>query len=130
MSNKVTLITAPDDIVVDGLRILLVGLTSAQSALFSDALNKFNSIPNTIIYIWNQNDDLAWLFDKKHKSQFIIFNSEMDNQELVGYFSAQSKSHYFGVLRSLGIINNRVIHDLDQLLIILKEQIHFYEQSK
>lgn len=130
MSNKVTLITAPDDIVVDGLRILLVGLTSAQSALFSDALNKFNSIPNTIIYIWNQNDDLTWLFDKKHKSRFIIFNSEMDNQELVGYFSAQSKSHYFGVLRSLEIINNRAIHDLDQLLIILKEQIHFYEQSK
>jgi chromosome condensin MukBEF complex kleisin-like MukF subunit len=130
MSNKVTLITAPDDIVVDGLRILLVGLTSAQSALFSDALNKFNSIPNTIIYIWNQTDDLTWLFDKKHKSQFIIFNSEMDNQELVGYFSAQSKSHYFGVLRSLEIINNRVVHDLDQLLILLKEQIHFYEQSK
>jgi hypothetical protein len=129
MSNKVTLVTAPDDVIADGLRILLVGLTSAQSAVVSDALNNLTTIPNTVIYIWNQNDDLAWLFDKKHKSQFVIFNSEIDNRELVGYFSAYTKSHYFGVLRSLEIINNRAIYDLDQLLIILKEQIQIYEQS-
>jgi hypothetical protein len=129
MTNKVTLVTAPDDVIVDGLRILLVGLTSAQSAVVSDALNNLTTIPNTIIYIWNQHDDLVWLFDKKHKSQLVIFNSEIDNRELVGYFSAYAKSHYFGILRSLEIINNRAIYDLDQLLIILKEQIQIYEQS-
>jgi hypothetical protein len=129
MSNKVTLVTAPDDIISDGLRILLVGLTSAQSAVISDALNDLNTIPNTVIYIWNQHEDLPWLFDKKQKSQLIIFNSEIDNKELVGYLSAQSKAHYFGVLRSLEIINSRAIYDLDQLLVILKEQIHLYEQS-
>jgi hypothetical protein len=129
MTNKVTLVTAPDDVIVDGLRILLVGLTSAQSAVVSDALNNLTTIPNTIIYIWNQHDDLVWLFDKKHKSQLVIFNSEIDNRELVGYFSAYAKSHYFGILRSLEIINSRAIYDLDQLLIILKEQIQIYEQS-
>jgi hypothetical protein len=32
------------------------------------------------------------------------------------------------VLRSLEIINNRAIYDLDQLLVILKEHIQIYEQ--
>jgi hypothetical protein len=129
MSNKVTLVTAPDDIITDGLRILLVGLTTAQSSVISDALNNLDTIPNTVIYIWNQHDDLPWVFDKKQKSQLIIFNSEMDNKELVGYFAAQSKAHYFGILRSLEIINSRAIYDLDQLLVILKEHIQVYEQS-
>ncbi len=128
MTNKVTLITAPDDVIEDGLRILLVGLTSAQSAIISDALKSMKQIPNTIIYVWN-NDPLPWLFDKKSKSQMIIFNAEIENSELVGYLAAQAKSHYFGILRSLDIINNRAIYDLDQFLIILKENISTYEQQ-
>lgn len=128
MTNKVTLVTAPDDVIDDGLRILLVGLTSAQSAIVSDALKAMKQIPNTIIYVWN-NDPLPWLFDKKIKSQLIVFNTEIENTELVGYLAAQSKSHYFGILRSLDIINNRAIYDLDQFLIILKEHIVLYEQQ-
>lgn len=128
MTNKVSLVTDPDDVLEDSFRILLVGLNQSQNSIVSDALNKLSDIPNIVIYIWN-NESLEWLFDKKNKSQVIIFNAEMPNDELIGYFSAHTKAHYFGLLKTLGIINNRVIHDLDEFLIILQKYILTYEQQ-
>jgi len=128
MTNKVSLVTDPDDVLEDSFRILLVGLNQTQTSIISDSLHKTAEMPNVVIYIWN-NESLEWLFDKKNKSHLIVFNAEADNGELVGYFAAYNKAHYFGILKSLGIINNRVIHDSDEFSIILQKYIITYEQQ-
>jgi hypothetical protein len=128
MTNKVSLVTDPDDVLEDSFRILLVGLNQIQTSIISDSLHKTVDMPNVVIYIWN-NESLEWLFDKKNKSHLIVFNAETNNDELVGYFAAHSKAHYFGILKSLGIINNRVIHDSDEFSTILQKYIITYEQQ-
>lgn len=129
MSNKLSLVTAPDDIPQDSLRVLLVSLTGDQTKIISDVLTEFDNIPNTVLYVWNVTDSTEWLFDKKNKSDIIIFNASQDNQELVGYLAAQPNSYYFGVLRTLGIINNNIIHDMNQCFELIKETITAYEQQ-
>lgn len=129
MSNKLSLVTAPDDIPQDSLRVLLVSLTADQTKIISDVLTEFDKIPNTVLYVWNVMDSTEWLFDKKNKSNIIIFNASQDNQELVGYLAAQPNSYYFGVLKTLGIINNNIIHDMNQCFELIKETITAYEQQ-
>lgn len=129
MSNKLSLVTAPDDIPQDSLRVLLVSLTADQTKIISDVLTEFDNIPNTVLYVWNVMDSTEWLFDKKNKSNIIIFNASQDNQELVGYLAAQPNSYYFGVLKTLGIINNNIIHDMNQCFELIKETITAYEQQ-
>lgn len=114
MNNKLSLVTAPDDLTDDGLRILLVDLKPEYSTIISKALTALDNIPNTIIYVWENGESIDWLLDKKQKSSVLIFDAESSNRELVGYFSAQPNSYYFGTLRLLGIINKSSIFDEEQ----------------
>ena len=72
MTDKIILVTQPDDIQEDGLRILLVDLTSEQSQVLSDALRMVQSSVSIIIYS-AQNSGIDWILDKKNKSKIIIF---------------------------------------------------------
>lgn len=128
MVNKVTLVTEPDDIEQDGLRILLTNLDNEQSQIISDSLTKLNYVPNTILYIWNQGD-ISWLIDKKHKSDFIIFNAESENEIITGYMSAQKNSAYFGTLKNLSEVNPRRIYNEEECTKLLQNVIGIYEQQ-
>ena len=123
MSDKVILITPPDDVLLDGLRILLVDLTPEQSQLISNALTQIESIPTVIVYVWKTNDSIDWLLDKKLKNELIIFNAESENNVIVGYMAAQANSHYFGTLRSLSLANDSTIYNTDQIINILEKTI-------
>jgi hypothetical protein len=119
MTDKVVVVTSPDDVLIDGYRILIVGLTSEQSKVISDALLSIDYDDNVILYIWESGDS-DWLLDKKHKSNLIIFNADHDNQLLVGYMAAQKNSHYFGYLKFLASANAKSIYaseDAENLLI-------------
>jgi len=96
LMNKITLVTPPDDISQDGLRILCVSLTPDQDQVVSQAITKQSDLPNTIIYVWKNGEPLEWLFDKKLKSNIIIFNGCSDSGEINGYLAAQPNSYYFG----------------------------------
>lgn len=126
--NKIILVTSPDDVSVDAVRILLVGLDKSQQDIVSTALQELEDIPNIVVYVWKDND-LDWLFDKKLKSNLVIFNAELDKQELVGYFAAQSNAYYMGNLLSLDKINNRPIYDFEQCLNIIKEKVIAHEKK-
>lgn len=128
MTNKITLITPPDDIFDDALRVLLVDLTQQQSQLVSDALNSINISIDLIAYVWNNAHTVEWLIDKKHKSQLIIFNADSENSELNGYLSAHSNSYYMGTLRSIGITTKRAIKDQSQCSEILNHFIVEYDK--
>lgn len=128
MNSKVILVTDPDDVAYDGVRLLLVNLTADQTQLLSTALSKINNLPMVVLYIWN-NSSSDWLFDKKHKSQHIIFNAEHENQLITGYMSAQRNSSYFGILKNLAKVNTKAIYSIDDCIKLLETVIGTYEQQ-
>ena len=128
MNSKVVLVTDPDDVAYDGVRLLLVNLTADQTQLLSTALSKINNLPIIILYIWD-NSSLDWLFDKKHKSQHIIFNAENHNELIAGYMSAQHNSSYFGILKNLAKVNTKAIYSIDDCIKLLETVIGTYEQQ-
>lgn len=127
--NKITLVTSPDDVVIDAFRILCVDLTVDQNQLVSDAITGLEGIADAVIYVWNTGEDLSWLFDKKQKCQLIIFNGVHANGEVIGYLAAQPNSYYFGPLKSLELVNNRDIYDVVSLQETLTINIKRYEQK-
>jgi hypothetical protein len=127
MTDKVIVVTDPDDIVIDGLRILLVDLSLEHTQLISDALTKIDKIPTIITYMWQSNNSVDWLLDKKHKSWLIIFNADSQNDIVTGYLAAQRNSYYFGTLKNLSKANTRVINSSHELLDLLLLTIAKYE---
>lgn len=128
MRNKITLVTPPDDIIVDGFRILTYDLEPHQSQLISEALVKLDNIPSTVIYIANGKDDPSWIIDKKQKCSIIVLNAESLDQTMVGYLIAQRNSYYFGNLRSITGVNNSAIQNIEELKNTLEEHIIRYEK--
>ena len=123
MTDKVILVTPPDDILVDAVRFLLVDLTRDQTQHISDTLARLDSFKTIVLYMWNSNDSVEWLLDKKLKSQGILFNADSDNDLITGYMAAQPNAHYFGTLRSLGNANNRAIYNIDQIYNLMEKTI-------
>ena len=128
MSDKVIVVTPPDDVLIDGLRILLVDLTTEQSQIVSNALLEVNSPYSIVNYVWKMGDSIEWMMDKKVKSDLIIFNCDQSNngaiELIIGYIAAQPNSHYFGTLRDLHLVNNSAIYNTDQIITILENAIH------
>ena len=119
MTDRITIVTTPDDILIDGIRILLVNLTDDQSYCVSTALKQSNVKNDIIVYLSN-NIDWDWIIDKKQKSDLIIFNSDSENSMLVGYLTAQSNSYYFGTLKDLHRANNRAIYTTEDIIFLLE----------
>ncbi len=126
MTDKVILVTYPDDILDDGVRILLVDLTEEQNEVVSRALTEFETIPLVIVYPWKIGDNVNWLFDKMHKSHLIIFNADSNDTTLVGYFAGKPNSFYFGELGQLKIVNRSAIFDVVQTKEVLKYTFRKY----
>ena len=110
MTEKVLVVTQPDDVVLDGFRLLLVDLDSEQTKIISDVLLEISSPYTIITYMWGSNDNSYWLLDKKAKSNLIIFNANSQNELIVGYIAAQKNSHYFGTLKILAQANAKAIY--------------------
>lgn len=119
MTNKLIMVTAPDDTLINGGRITVIDLTVDQTALVSTALTELDSISCIVTYVWSEHDDVSWALDKIQKSQIIIFNADSTNQTLIGYVAGKMNSYYFGTLKSLNQVNNSVIYDVDHCKTIL-----------
>lgn len=126
--NRITLITEPDDLARDAFRILCVDLNTDQTQIVSDSLTAVENELECVVYVWNSNDSDTWLFDKKQKSNLIIFNACSYNSELVGYLAAQPNSLYFGPLKFLSHINDRDIYDVTVCKSFLIQYMQRYEQ--
>jgi hypothetical protein len=126
MTEKLLLVTAPDDTLENGVRIAVVGLSSEHGSLVSQALGELETPPCVVTYVWNETDPIEWLIDKLHKSEIVLFNAEIENQTLAGYLASKSNAYYFGTLRSLNVVNTSVIHDLNQCKNILERTFKKY----
>ena len=126
MTDKVVLVTYPDDVLDDAVRILLVDLTEDQSNIVSQSLTELASIPLVVAYSWRIGDSIEWLIDKTHKSQLIIFNADSDDLTLVGYYAGKLNSFYFGDIGQMKIVNRSAIFDVVQTKEILKHTFRKY----
>lgn len=129
MADKIILVTAPDDVDIDGIRICLVDLSKEQGSLVSAALQKYDGIVDIVVYVQTTVTDIRWILDKRHRSELTIFNADSLNQTLVGYFAAQPNSYYFGTLRDLNRVNNRVLYTEEDCLAVLNSTIGRYERK-
>ena len=128
MTDKVLVATSPDDVLIDGFRLLLVDLDSAQTKVLSDTLLDLKLDTTVIVYLWAGADPMSWLLDKRSKANLIIFNADSANELVVGYMAAQKKSHYFGNLKLLAGANSSVLYALEDCTNLLKASISNYEQ--
>jgi hypothetical protein len=123
MTNKIVLVTSPDDVVEMGQRISVVDLDIEQSDELSQAL-KMLELPDTVIvYRWTIGDNVDWLIDKIYKSNAVIFNADSLNQTLVGFLAAQKNSAYFNNLPSLNNVNKSMLYNRDQCLTFLYQNL-------
>jgi hypothetical protein len=124
MSDKILLVTEPDDSLLEGIRIFLFDLDPEQYAIFSLSILDFDSVPLTVVYNSSVSTNTTWIIDKILKSDLIVFNANSLNQQIVGYLSAKPESYYFGELRELSLINNSKIFDQHQLKDILEKKFN------
>jgi hypothetical protein len=121
MSDKILVVTAPDDTILDGVRILHVNLSEEQRQIVSNAMLS-SEVSHTIInYVWNSNDPVSWLLDKKSKCNFILFNADSVLDLIVGYIAAHPQSYYFGTLRDLHLVNDRAIYNTNDVVSLLEK---------
>lgn len=131
MKNQITLVSPPDDILHDGLRIILVNLDQEQTQMVSEALLTFESVPPLVLYVWNMGNSIEWLLDKKSKSDLIMFNANSEPngaiELIIGYMAAHSNSIYMGNLKDLSKANPRAIYDVESLREIFIQIFKKYE---
>ena len=124
MSDKILVVTPPDDTLINGIRILHVELNEEQSMIVSSALMNSNTQHTVVNYVWKMGDSVEWLLDKVIKSDFILLNADSPNngatELIIGYIAAQPNSYYFGNLRDLNLVNKSVIYNSDQIINILE----------
>ncbi len=126
MTDKILVITPPDDILLQGIRILHVNLNEEQSAIVSAALMQSTLPHNIVNYVWKMGNRVDWLLDKSTKSNIIIFNATNLNGDsglavMLGWIAAQPQSYYFGDLKDLQLVNDRAIYTSDDLLNIMEK---------
>ena len=128
MNDQITVVTQPDDIPhVDAPRILCVDLGPEQAKVISDSLLNIKLDNLVVLYMWKEGDSIDWVLDKKIKSDLIFFNAESFLKDVVGYFSAQRKSHYFGKLLNFNLANPREVYAVEDCQSILENFLRDYE---
>jgi len=123
VKNKITIITPPDDIPQDGVRILVYGCKEEHTLLISSVIYQLEDCKPTIIYVSNGQKDSEWTLDKKLKCSIIVFNAEAEDQTMIGYLAAQTNSYYFGQLRTLNTVNSNKIDSKEQLTTIIGDLV-------
>lgn len=119
MSDRVVVVTAPDDFLVDGFRFMLVDLTETQTHIVSSALLSLTHTGSIVVYTYKSSDPIDWFLDKKSKCNFIIFNADANNDILVGYVAAHKHSYYFGTLKTLSKANKSAIYSVQDVVNLL-----------
>lgn len=126
MQDNIILVSEPDDVLLQGFRILLFDLDPTQGDIFTKSITTIDTLPQTIVYSFTYGQPVAWLIDKLLKCQLIIFNAESHHSHLVGYISANRNSYYFGELRDLSLVNKSVIYGIDDCREILTKHLRTY----
>lgn len=132
MTDRILVVTPPDDVLLQGIRILHVHLNEEQSSIISNALMQSNLPHNIINYVWKMGNRVDWLLDKTPKCDLILFNADGPTDPgldvIIGWTAAQHQSYYFGHLKDLHQANDRAIYNVDDILTLLEKVSKNHEQ--
>lgn len=132
MTDKILVVTPPDDILLQGIRILHVQLDEEQSAIVSNALMETNLPHNIINYVWKMGNRVDWLLDKIPKCDIVLFNANCPTngaiELIIGWTAAQPNSYYFGTLKDLHMANDRAIYTAEDIIFLLESISKKHEQ--
>lgn len=130
MTDRILVVTPPDDILLQGIRVLHVQLNEEQSSIVSNALMQINLPHNIINYVWKMGNRVDWLLDKAPKCNLILFNADGPSDPgldvILGWIAAQHQSYYFGNLKELRSANDRAIYNTDQVVNLLEKTVKQY----
>lgn len=125
MTDRIILITPPDDSLLDGIRLINVNLNDDQNSIVSNALLQSTTSHVVINYVWKMGNSVEWLLDKVSKTDLIIFNasgpSDPGLDVILGWVAAQPQSYYFGTLRDLHHVNDRVIYNSIDIINLMEK---------
>jgi hypothetical protein len=125
MTEKILIVTPPDDILLQGIRILHIDLDDSQGSVVSDALMQTSLSNNIINYVWKMGNRVDWLLDKTPKCDLIFFNAggaaDPGRDLIMGWISAQPQSYYFGILKDLHLVNDRAIYSAEDVVTLLEK---------
>lgn len=127
MTNKITMVTDPDDSQASAMRITLVSLSIEQENLVSAVLQNSELSCDIILYIWQYGNSVNWLLDKRTKSDLVIFNADMYNQIVCGFLSAFKNSYYFGTIKDIDIYNSNCLQSKEDIEKIFIKYEGIYE---
>lgn len=125
MTDRILVVTPPDDTPLQGIRILHVDLDQEQSSIVSSSLLQ-TSLPHNIInYVWKMGNPVSWLLDKTPKCDLILFNAfgsaDAGRDVIIGWIAAQPQSYYFGTLKDLHLANDRAIYSAKEVENLLEK---------
>ena len=123
MSSKIFVITDPDDVEYDALRIVAVDLAPKQSYSLSEVLKTIQIDKDINLYVYSNSDDVAWLIDKSNKADYIFANPQSDDQQIVGYIASKRQSHFFGETKITKALNKRSVLSQEHIVEILRKEL-------
>ena len=123
MSSKIFVITSPDDVEYDALRIVAVDLAPEQSHLLSEVLKTIKVDRDINLYVYSNLDDASWLIDKSNKADYIFANPLSDDQQIVGYIASKRQSHFFGETKITKALNKRSVLSQEHIIEILRKEL-------
>ena len=123
MNSKIVLITAPDDVEYDALKIAAVDLAPEQSESLSQVVKNLDIDRDINLYVYNLWDDLKWIIDKSSKADIVFANAGSDNQQLLGFLASKRHTHLFGESALGKALNKEPVFSQQQLEHILGKEL-------
>ena len=127
--SKIVIVTDPDDVAINGFRMLLVDLNEDQLAIVSKCLEEVDNTISVVIYMWASGNSTEWLHDKKLKSNCVICNATSISQTVIVYLIASANTHYFGMLPALAHVNPNIIFGQEDCKAVIETEITKYNSS-
>ena len=124
MTSKIFVITAPDDVDYDALRIVSADLTPEQSQMLSNVLKNISLDRDINLYVHSNSDDYQWVIDKSGKADLIFGNTVSDDQQIVGFLASKRQSHFFGDSKLTKSLNKKSIFSEEQIAQIIRNELH------
>jgi hypothetical protein len=116
MSNLI-LVTPPDIVTEQYDSICFVNMSRDEQELAQDFLKSYNK--DLIVYIYNNNNELSWLFNAAKKSKSVYFNIDNTIDNLyyyISYFASMPNVTYKHFSRDFSLINPNRIKSINEYL--------------
>jgi hypothetical protein len=123
MSNQITLITPPDIFENDNYSILLIGMNGEQQDSASTWLARAENLPQTNLYVYQEEDNVSWLFYAANRSNIKFVNLDNANPiitYMASYILSKPDVYYTtqdsNLKELMSYINNRYVKTVEEFL--------------